>query len=253
MDRAVRDMTAAAADAQAGATRSVSASRELASNVKDVAVGAEQLSDSISSITHAVERARTSIGEAAARAETASQRIDSLSKNAQSVSDVASFIDAIARQTNLLALNATIEASRAGAAGRGFAVVASEVKLLAGQTAKATDDISERIEEVRQRTTEAVETIRTISATNSAAASHADTIANTVVDQNSVAAAILNNIRDTAGWATDLSRVVEELTVAVDRAKLAANQVQIASDSSAAVEEKFSRLIDQFLEKVRAA
>lgn len=65
-----------------------------------------------------------------------------LKSEIERVSGVANQIHAVTRQTNLLALNATIEAARAGDSGKGFAVVASEVKILAGQTKEATEEIS---------------------------------------------------------------------------------------------------------------
>ncbi len=58
-----------------------------------------------------------------------------------SIDKAARQIAKVAAQTKLLALNAAIEAARAGEAGRGFAVVASEVKLLAADTAAATEAI----------------------------------------------------------------------------------------------------------------
>jgi len=67
------------------------------------------------------------------------------------VGKVAQQIDAIAKQTNLLALNATIEAARAGDAGKGFAVVAGEVKSLSNQTANATHEISDVLDNLKGR------------------------------------------------------------------------------------------------------
>jgi methyl-accepting chemotaxis protein len=253
MRRAALQLTGAATDAQAGASRTTAASREVSSNVTGVATSAGQLSDSIGDVTRAVKHADAAIGRAAARAGAASRSIDGLSSTAQTIGEVASFIDQIARQTNLLALNATIEAARAGAAGRGFAVVATEVKSLAGQTANATESIAARIDEVRRRTAEVVDTIHAINETSTEAARHAETITTAVVEQNAVTASISQNITDAAGWIADLSAIVEELAAAVDRTTAAVGEVQVASQASAVSAEKFSGLVDRFLERVRAA
>ena len=75
-----------------------------------------------------------------------------LGESSAEIGNVIKVITSIAQQTNLLALNATIEAARAGEAGKGFAVVANEVKELAKQTAKATEDISRKIEAIQADT-----------------------------------------------------------------------------------------------------
>ncbi|NVK20018.1 MAG: methyl-accepting chemotaxis protein [Methylocystaceae bacterium] len=76
------------------------------------------------------------------------ERLIGLNGALEEVRGVSGAIQKIASQTNLLALNATIEAARAGEAGKGFAVVAGEVKNLAGQTAKATEQIDHTLEEL---------------------------------------------------------------------------------------------------------
>lgn len=253
MLRAAQELTVAASDTQAEASRTSIAAREVSDYVAGVAAAAAQLSESIGGMKQSVEQTETAIDQAAEKAGAASTMIDALSESALAIGDVASFIDAIARQTNLLALNATIEAARAGQAGRGFAVVATEVKSLAAQTAQATGDIATRLAEVRRRTAEVVDAIQVINRTSGTATEHAAVITQTVTEQNEVTASISRNIRDAADGTLDLSRTVEALAEAVNRTKASAEDVGVASAASASAAERYSRLIDRFLEQVRAA
>jgi len=98
-----------------------------------------------------------------------------------------------------------------------------------------------------------VEAIRAINETSGTATAHAATIAGVVNEQNNVTASISQNIKDAAGLTADLSRIAERLAAAVGRTTVAAGEVHRASDASAAAAEKFSRLVDDFLERVRAA
>ncbi|MDQ7031702.1 MAG: Cache 3/Cache 2 fusion domain-containing protein [Desulfonauticus sp.] len=132
---------------------SVSASmKELTINANTIASAAEEMSVTINEIASNTTKAKeiTSIG--VEKSQIVSSRVNELNKAAQEITSVTDTIASISSQTNLLALNATIEAARAGEAGKGFAVVANEIKELAQQTAKATEDIKQKIEGIQQVT-----------------------------------------------------------------------------------------------------
>lgn len=82
--------------------------------------------------------------------------IKETNQNAESISNASEMIQSIADQTNLLALNAAIEAARAGDAGRGFGVVAEEIRKLAEESSKFTVEIKTIIDELKDKTGEAV-------------------------------------------------------------------------------------------------
>ena len=137
-------------------------STQATDNVQAVATAAGQLASSIQEIARQIEESADRTRQAAEQANHTNIIVDGLSTKADRIGEVLGLISDIASQTNLLALNATIEAARAGEAGKGFAVVASEVKNLASQTARATDDIAQRIAEIQSATGEAVKAIKEI-------------------------------------------------------------------------------------------
>ncbi|PWR22163.1 methyl-accepting chemotaxis protein [Zavarzinia compransoris] len=126
------------------------AAGEASGNVQTVAAAGEEMSSSIHEIARQVVESAAISNRAVAEADVTTAAMNDLKQMALKIGDVVKLISDIASQTNLLALNATIEAARSGEAGKGFAVVASEVKVLANQTAKATEDIAAQIAAMQQ-------------------------------------------------------------------------------------------------------
>ena len=133
---------------------------------------AENFAESAHGIEQQVRDAGRLTDEAGAAASEALLAVDRLRESSAAIGNVVNLIAQIARQTTLLALNSTIEAARAGAAGKGFAVVATEVKALAVQTQHATEEITRKIETLRndaagsadavQRISQSIEAIRPV-------------------------------------------------------------------------------------------
>lgn len=132
-------------------------------NATDAHVIAEAVGETAARASQGAEAAqvaRDAMNQVEESSQVLERRVEALTDASQRINAILSTIEAIASQTNLLALNATIEAARAGEAGRGFAVVAGEVKALAGQTAKATEDIAGRISALDNEVKEILDGVR---------------------------------------------------------------------------------------------
>ncbi|MGY2048214.1 methyl-accepting chemotaxis protein [Methylobacterium sp. JK268] len=202
LSEAVEQMQASAE----GLGRSAQDARHRATSV---AGASEQMNDSIREISGQVSRVSERAQQIATQAEATDATVRQLAENARKVDAVVGMIKSIASQTNLLALNATIEAARAGAAGRGFAVVASEVKELAGQTARATDDITRQIADIQSSTGQAVDAIETIATAVAELSKLTLSMASAVEEQSAATSEMSGNIAGVSTAATETGDLAE--------------------------------------------
>lgn len=212
----VHDLTSMMAERARETTQTstaiAAATHHAAGNVQSVAGAAEELGIASAEIARQVSHATRVTQSAVQEAAAARGVMDGLSTAADHIGQVVALIGDIAAQTNLLALNATIEAARAGDAGKGFAVVAGEVKNLAGQTARATEEITQQISGLRQSVEDAVAAIGRIAGTIEAVNGNAAAIAGAVEQQAATIAGVSDNTTQAADASRDVSAKVDGIS-----------------------------------------
>jgi methyl-accepting chemotaxis protein len=238
-----------AGSAEQASTRAdmVSAAAEQVSrNVETVSAGTEEMSASIREIAGSATDAAHVAQSAVLVAEQATQTVSKLGQSSAEVGNVIKLITSIAEQTNLLALNATIEAARAGEAGKGFAVVASEVKDLAQATAKATEDISSRIQAIQDDTSDAVEAIRQIAEIIEKINGYSATIASAVEEQTATTSEIGRSVSEAATGSTDIAQNIVGVAEAAQSTSSGVSESQRAARELAQMSEELQRLVGEF-------
>jgi len=215
-------------------------------NLQTVATGAEEMGASIKEIAKNATEAAKVATSAVKVAETANATVSKLGESSTEIGLVIKVITSIAQQTNLLALNATIEAARAGEAGKGFAVVANEVKELAKETAKATEDISRKIEAIQTDTKAAVGAIGTISEVINQINGISNTIATAVEEQNATTNEMARNVSEAAKGSGEITSNISGVAEAAQGTTQGAADTQKAAAELAKMATELHGLVEQF-------
>lgn len=252
---------AAAAEEMSANLNNVAAAMEQSStNTSMVATAAEEMTSTINEIAENAERARGVSTNAVNQANSAFEKMKELGEAADKIGRVTETITEISEQTNLLALNATIEAARAGEAGKGFAVVANEIKELAKQTAEATLDIKNLIDDVQNTSKTTEQGIEQISSIIAGVNDIVVTIATAVEEQSAATQEIANNISQASTGiqevnenvtqssvvSTDISRDISEVSTAAQSISDSSNDVRQNAEDLLARSQELNSIVGSF-------
>ena len=222
------------------------ATEQVTRNLTAVATATEQMTASIREIAKNASEAAQVAVLAVQKTKAANETMNRLDKSSEEIGSVVKLITSIAQQTKLLSLNATIEAARAGAAGKGFAVVANEVKDLANETAKATEQITQKIQAIQQDTTKSVEALTEISGVIARMNDISATIASAVEEQTATTNEIARNVSEAARGGSQVTDNIELVAQAAKSTAGGAQDTLASAGELAKMAAGLQRLIAQF-------
>lgn len=227
------------------------AGRQISTNLQTLASGAEEMNSTIGEIAKNATEAARIANEAVEAAESANQTVSRLGDSSVEIGKVIEVITSIAQQTNLLALNATIEAARAGEGGKGFAVVANEVKELAKQTAKATEEIKQKITVIRANATGAVSAIGGIRGVIDKISHISTVIASAVEQQSATTSEMARNVSEAARGASTIASNIKGVADAAQDTSTNVGEAQTATEHLARMTNQLRDLVGRFKVGVR--
>ncbi|WP_030442059.1 methyl-accepting chemotaxis protein [Actinoplanes subtropicus] len=238
------DAAASEASSQAGTV--AAAADVVSNNLQVVSAGSEEMGSAIRDISVSTTEASEVAVQAVEVAAQTNAIVARLGESSSEIATVVKTITAIAEQTNLLALNATIEAARAGESGKGFAVVAGEVKDLAQETAKATEDISRRVQAIQADTDGAVTAIGEISTIIERINGIQLAIASAVEEQTATTQEMNRTLSEAAAGAGNIAQTIGTVSDATRRTSGAVGDTRAAADELAVTAHQLQSLVARF-------
>jgi methyl-accepting chemotaxis protein len=288
MSRVSTSVSTATEEVSVNINTMATATEEMSVNVESISSTAEQVSHNMNAVASSIEEMVSAINEIASNAQegamisdeamkmmnTATATMNTLDDTAKEIGSVTRLITRIAEQTNLLALNATIEAASAGHAGKGFAVVANEIKELAGQSARAAENIAKRIRGVQKDAEGAVGVIENIVEIIRRINTSVMLITNAVDQQTHTANDIMSNVRqanigsasiaasiaevakgasdmsknagEAAKGANEVSSNIQNIMQAADEANTSARQLNISAEELSGIAVQLREMVERF-------
>lgn len=253
----LQTMSNAIADATSQAsTQSLSvanASQEATSSVQTVAAAAEEMSASINEISYNVMDTAEKAKQCASSAQISQDNLAQLQKAVGDIDSVIQSINDVAEQTNLLALNATIEAARAGEAGKGFAVVASEVKSLANETHKMTDEISNKVRDIKESAQYTIESVNNIITQIADVDNKTASVAGAIEQQSGTTSEISQSATHAATGTDAVSKNIADVQKVTEESAASTNRLKTAASDLLTQAGDLKMAINGFLQDIRTA
>ena len=241
-----RQITANSGETAAQALEVTRLTSHVSQNLQSLSTGTGEMTTTINDIAQQTSKAAKAASSAVDTVRVASDTVTTLGRSSAEISMVVKVITSIAQQTNLLALNATIEAARAGDAGKGFTVVAGEVKELARQTAKATEDISDKIAAIQANSAKAVDAIGTVSGVIHKIDEISAAIAAAVEEQSATTAEMTRNAGEAANAAGDITANLGRVAEAANGTSSQAKEAEETAREWASIAAQLGKLMGQF-------
>ncbi|MEZ5219516.1 MAG: methyl-accepting chemotaxis protein [Ilumatobacteraceae bacterium] len=214
--------------------------------VNDVAIAAQELAAASAEIANSAESAAQVAGNARGASRTATQHIEELTRTSLEVREVSRIIDEIAEQTNLLALNATIEAARAGSAGAGFSVVAHEVKVLAEQTAQATQSIGARLSAMERAAADATSAVSWITEMIGSVDDRTAEIASAVQQQTASTRGIETRLETLNENTAAITQTIDIVASAAGASTSSAGAARRSAEGLSTMSDRLTGLVNEF-------
>src|ERR1039457_6094490 len=243
---ASRQITSNSGETSVQANAVSQATHQVDQHLQSVSHGAEEMPSTIQSTASNAHQEAEMASKAVQTAQAANSTVSKLGRSSSEIGAVVNVITSIAQQTNLLALNATIEAARAGEAGKGFAGVANEVKELAKQTAKATQEIGQKIEAIQSDTKGSVKAIEEIGTIINQINDISNSIASAVEEQTVTTNEIGRSVTEAAKGVADIAKNIGGVAVAAKNTTQGANDTQKASQELSQMAARLQTVTSKF-------